>query len=335
MTSLVIDGMGGDSAPSEIVKGVYKAAALHPDDRYILTGPVALLSMELDKIGDRLENVDIVNADQTIEMGEDPSRALRTKKDSSIVKGVRLVKDGQADAFISAGNTGATMAAALLTYGRIEGVHRPAIAIIVPHRTGKFLLLDAGATADCRPEHLVQFARMGSIYSQRVLGVDNPRVALLNIGEEKSKGNVLVKKAHSLLGEGSLNFTGNIEGQSMFEGNADVVVCDGFTGNVILKVVEGFAETTFGYIKKAVDDSIRAKIGGWFMMPVFKSLKKKVDYEEYGGAQLLGVNGVCIISHGSSHAKAIVSAIDVARRTVKANVIGETAKGMQADTFKG
>jgi glycerol-3-phosphate acyltransferase PlsX len=325
--------MGGDLAPSEIVKGTVASAKDYPECHLILTGPAAVLSQELANYAPA-ENIEIVDAPQVIEMAEEPGRALRAKPDSSIIKGIELVKDGNADAFISAGNTGATMAAALLAYGRLKGVHRPAIAIVVPNKTGRFLLLDAGATADCKPENLLQFAEMGDVYCRRILGVEKPRIALLNIGGEEEKGNTLSKETHKLLKDSHLGFVGNIEGRGMFQGEADVVVCDGFTGNIVLKVVEGFAENTFSYLKENTSKSLRAKIGGWLLKSVLLDLKKKADYEEYGGMPLLGVNGVCIISHGSSKAKAISNAINVAVKTVRTDMLNEIAAGMETHKIR-
>lgn len=325
---IAIDGMGGDLAPSEIVKGTVDSAHDHPDCLLLLTGPAAVLAQELAGYSSP-DNIQIIDAPQVIDMAEEPGRALRSKPDSSIARGVSLVKEDKADAFISAGNTGATMAAALLAYGRIKGVHRPAIGIVVPLKEGRFLLLDAGATANCKPEHLLQFAEMGDVYSRKILGVERPRVALLNIGGEEEKGNALSKDAHRLLKGSHLDFIGNIEGRGMFQGGADVVVCDGFTGNIVLKVVEGFAENTFSYLKENISSSLRGMIGGWLLAPVLTDLKKKADYEEYGGMPLLGVNGICIISHGSSKAKAISNAINVAIKTVRTDMLDELAGGME------
>lgn len=321
---IVIDGMGGDHAPDEIIKGVLASAAAHPDVDHLVTGPTSTLGQAFAANGSA-PNIEIVDAPELIEMGEEPGKAVRSKPESSIVKGARMVKDGEADAFLSAGNTGATMAAALLQYGRISGIKRPAIATMMPAAAGPFMLLDAGATADCKPENLVQFAQMGAIYSRLVLGKEAPRVGLLNIGGEEEKGSVLYKEAHQLLKGAPVDFIGNVEGRNIFDNAADVVICDGFTGNVVLKVVEGVGENTLNFLKNGITSSLRAKAGGLLLKPVLKSFKRATDPDEIGGAPLLGIDGVCIIAHGGSSAKAIANACDVAIRTVRTDVIGEIA----------
>lgn len=325
---IVVDGMGGDFAPAEIINGVIGAANARPEARFLVTGPAARLSHEFATHGTTPSNVEIIDAPSVIEMAEESSRALRTKRDSSIVVGVELVKQGRGDAFISAGNTGAATAAALLTYGRVAGVKRPAIAVVLPSQAGRFVLLDAGATADCKPEYLVQFARMGTTFSRLFIGVAEPRVGLLNIGGEAEKGSALYKETHQMLKAAGLNFVGNVEGREMFRGGADVVVADGFTGNVVLKVVEGAADNIFAALKEGVSASLRSKLGGWLLAPVFKGLKRRMDPEEVGGQLLLGVNGICVISHGGSNAKAIRSAIDVAATTVEVGLIADIARDM-------
>lgn len=320
--------MGGDHAPSETVKGVFEAARESSVHHFVLVGEPHAVQAEMVRYNG-VPNVEFAPARQVVDMAEEASRALRVKPESSILVGMRLVKSGEADAFISAGNTGAVMGAALLTFGRVRGVKRPAIALTIPIPKGQFLLLDAGANADCKPEHLLQFAKMGSVYAERVLKIQSPTVRLLNIGEEEEKGNELVKEAHKLLKSSSLNFVGNVEGREIFLGKTDVVVCDGFTGNVVLKVIEGVAMTIVSQMKMTASSSIRSILGGWLMLPAFGELTRHADYEEYGGAQLLGVNGVCIISHGSSRAKAIKNAIQVAIKTVRGNVVSEIEKGMK------
>jgi glycerol-3-phosphate acyltransferase PlsX len=320
--------MGGDHAPSETVKGVFEAAREGSHHYFVLVGESDAIQAEMARYNG-VPNVEFAPASQVVSMAEEASRALRVKPDSSISVGMRLVKSGEADAFISAGNTGAVMGAALLTFGRVKGVKRPAIALTIPIPGGQFLLLDAGANADCKSEHLLQFAKMGSVYAERVLKVHSPTVGLLNIGTEEEKGNELVKEAHKLLKSSPLNFVGNVEGREIFLGRADVVVCDGFTGNVVLKVIEGAAMTIVSQMKMTVSGSIRSILGGWLMLPAFGELTRHTDYEEYGGAQLLGVNGVCIISHGSSRAKAIKNAIRVAIKTVRGNMVSEIEKGLE------
>ncbi len=324
---VAVDGMGGDFAPLEIVKGVTESASLYPTAQFLLCGPKAVLSSELAKYPEA-SNITIVDAPELIEMSEEPGRAVRTKVNSSIVTGARLVKEGRADAFLSAGNTGAVMAAALLSFGRIEGVKRPAIAASLPSKTGDFLLLDVGANADCKPEYLAQFAVMGTVYSRDVLGVKKPRVGLLNIGAEATKGSQLSKEAYGLIKNTAVDFTGNIEGREVLEGRADVVVTDGFTGNVVLKIVEGVGYMLLGAVKTGIMNSLRGKAGGLLLTPVLMDIKHLTDPEETGGAVLLGLNNVTIIAHGSSSAKAIGNAIRVSIKTVETDVISHIKQGM-------
>ncbi|GJM45039.1 MAG: phosphate acyltransferase [Gemmatimonadota bacterium] len=313
---IVVDAMGGDGAPAIEVAGavdVLRDADLKAE--VILVGDEAVLRAELKRIGfhdDR--RLSIVHASERIEAGEDVARQVRRKKDSSISVATRLLKDGRADGLVSAGSTGAVVASSLLTLGRIRGVRRPAIATFLPSPTGGAVLLDAGANSDCTPAHLLQFGVMGSIYARCVMGRDNPKVGLLNIGEESSKGNKLVQTSYPLLEASPLNFVGNVEGRDVFHGGADVVVCDGFVGNVVLKFSESVMHLIMRLIREEIGDDLRHRLGGLLMKPVFRSLSQQLDYEEYGGAPLLGVNGVVIISHGSSSAKAIKNAIHVAIR---------------------
>jgi glycerol-3-phosphate acyltransferase PlsX len=262
-------------------------------------------------------------------MNESPSAALRKKKHSSIRVGLELVKRGEADAFISAGNTGAVMATAMVTLGSLPGVERPAIALIVPTLRGQSILLDAGANADCKPRHLLQFAIMGDIYARQVMGKKSPTVGLLSIGEEESKGNELTREAFKELEEErSLNFTGNVEGREVFSGAADVIVCDGFTGNIALKISESAAEFFTVLLKEELEKGLVGKLGALLTRGAFRRFKKRVDYTEYGGAPLLGVGGMCIISHGRSTAKAIKNAIRVAAECVENGVIEHIRKGI-------
>ncbi|MBC7324660.1 MAG: phosphate acyltransferase PlsX, partial [Moorella sp. (in: Bacteria)] len=250
-----------------------------------------------------------------------PALALRRKREASIMVATRLVKEGRAVAVVSAGSTGAQMAAALLILGRSGKIQRPAIATIMPTLKGPRLLLDAGANVDCRPEHLYEFALMGNLYASRVMGIANPRVGLLNIGAEACKGNELTLGAYQLLKEAPLNFTGNIEGRDILAGLADVIVCDGFVGNVLLKFGEGMAQTLFTMIGREIKSSLRARLGAAMVLPALKGLKKQVDYAEYGGAPLLGVQGISIICHGSSNARAIKNAIKVAARCAEQGLV--------------
>jgi glycerol-3-phosphate acyltransferase PlsX len=256
-------------------------------------------------------------------MGESPATAVKSKPDSSIVIGTQLVKHGEADAFVSAGNTGAVMAASLLYWGRVKGVPRPAIATVIPSLKKPVLLVDAGANAECRPEHLLEFAIVGTTYAQRILNRVDPRVGLVSIGEEESKGNELTKEAFELLKVAPINFAGNIESREVPYGGVDVAVCDGFTGNIILKTMEGTGETLFALLKESISQSMIGKVGGLLVRPALKKLARRVDFEEYGGSPLLGINGNCVICHGRSKAKAIKNAVDVASKMVSRQLLNE------------
>jgi len=258
-------------------------------------------------------------------MDEHPANAVRSKKDSSIVVGAQLVRDGEADAFFSAGSTGACMAAATLVMGRIKGVSRPAIATVLPTTGAPCVLLDVGANADCKPENLLQFAEMGEAYASVVLGVASPRVALLNIGEEPTKGSMLAQEAHALLAERLGSFVGNVEGRGVLAGVADVIVTDGFTGNVALKLLEGTSAVLLGQVKDAMTSSTVRKLAAAVLKPALVDMKKRLDPDTYGGAPLLGVNGVCIIGHGSSGPKAVENAIRVAVQAVEGGLTARIA----------
>jgi phosphate acyltransferase len=325
--TIVIDGMGGDFAPRETVKGAVASASLNPTVNLIITGPQAVIAAELSALG-APANIELVDAPDTIDMAEEPGRAVRTKPDSSLVTAARLVKEGRADAFISAGNTGAAMAAALLNCGRVEGIKRPAIGVILPSAKGKFVLVDAGANADSKPEYLPQFALMGSVYAEQVLGIERPRVGLLNIGAEAEKGSSFTKETYKLLQDAPVNFTGNIEGREVFEGEADVVVTDGFTGNVFLKVVEGVGKMLFDQLKESATKGITTKAGALLLKPALAGIWKRNDPEETGGAVLLGINGVAIIAHGRSSAFAIQNAARVAISSVEHDVVGRIQRGI-------
>ena len=317
----MVDAMGGDFAPDEIVDGVLEAIKEYQVG-VVLAGPEELLRQKLSAFDIEALGVEILDAPEIIGMAEHPGQAIRKKKNSSIVKGVRMVKEGQADAFVSAGNTGACMAASLFGYGRITGIDRPAIASVMPTDYGPVLLLDVGANADCKPQNLVQFAIMGQIYAEKILNIPKPSVGLLNIGEEEAKGNELSVATYQLLkADPSINFIGNIEGRDVFQGKANVVVCDGFVGNVFLKSAEGLANELMKMVKDAFSSSLLGKAGAALALPALKGLKKRLDYAEYGGAPLLGVSGVCIICHGSSKAKAIKNAIRVAKECVEKQVV--------------
>ena len=312
---IALDAMGGDRAPVGIVDGAFEAAR-EASGRFeiVLVGKRAVLERYID--GARLEapGVEIVDAPEVVEMSESPATAIRRKRASSIGVAMNLHREGKVAAVVSAGNTGAVVASSLLTIGRLPGIERPAIAIYLPTKNGGTILLDGGANSDCDPRNLLQFGIMGSLYAETFLNKERPRVALLSIGEERSKGNELTRGAYELLEKSGLNFAGNVEGLDVFAGKADVVVTDGFVGNIVLKFTEGL----FYYISDLIRDETRrhafAKIGALLMRSVFKGMKRTLDYAEYGGMPLLGVNGVVIISHGKSSSRAIKNAILAAER---------------------
>lgn len=328
---IAVDAMGGDFAPAEIVKGVASASVLEPEVDLILVGKEDMLRSELSSLGNNVSNIEIEHAPEVVDMHDRASWSIKSKGKSSIAVGAKLVKEDKADAFISAGNTGAVTSACLLIMGRLPGVLRPAIGVRLPSATRPVLLVDAGATVDCKPQHLVQFAQMAYIYMERVLDAKSPSIGLLSVGEEKGKGNYLVQKSYELLEKTDLNFVGNIEGTDVAAGKSDIVVCDGFTGNVVLKLMEGVASFLFSEIKDVAESSLMSKFGGALLAPKLKELKKRLDYEEYGGAQLFGVDGVCIICHGASKAKAIRNAVTVAIKTVREDVNGEIKKVITAE----
>ncbi|MCR1951509.1 MULTISPECIES: phosphate acyltransferase PlsX [unclassified Clostridium] len=308
---IAIDGMGGDNAPKAVVEGVIQALKEYEGIEYYITGPKEQIEEELKKYQYDEGLISIVDAREVISPNEHPVMALKKKKDSSICKALRLVKEKECDAIISAGSTGAFLAGCTLIVGRIKGVERPALAPIMPGKNGSFMIVDAGANVDCKPNYLVQFAKMGKVYYQGVLGNDNPSVGLVNIGAEEEKGNELTKTVHKLLKEeDSLNFIGNVEPRDTSKGDVNVLVCDGFVGNTLLKMYEGVASTLLNMIKEEIlSGGIMSKIGAGLLSSVFKSLKVKFDYKEYGGAPFLGVEGICIKAHGSSDGKAFKNAI--------------------------
>ena len=325
--SIAVDAMGGDNAPYEIVKGVVTAAKLWNIKIY-LVGKEDDINKELSLYNIKGLDLEVVHASEVIEMGESPAKAIKRKKDSSIVKAFNLISEGKAQAFVSAGNTGACMAAAFFTLGRLHGIERPAIAALLPtinHTPA--VLIDAGANSDCEPEMLIQFAQMGNIFASKVLGIENPRVGTLNIGGEDSKGNALSVATYKMLKEDprGLNFVGNIEGRDVFLGKTDVIVCDGFSGNVTLKVAEGVAKMLLAIIKHELSQSLITKIGAILAKPAFRAVKKRIDYEEYGGSLLLGINGICVIAHGGSNDSAIKNAIRVGMESVEKDVTRKIA----------
>ncbi|MEG2017627.1 MAG: phosphate acyltransferase PlsX [Clostridium sp.] len=309
---VVVDGMGGDNSPQAIVEGCVLAQKEYGVE-IIITGSKEKIEAELAKYEYNKNAITIVDAREVISTNEAPVKALKTKKDSSLVKALDLVKNGEADAVVSAGSTGAFLAGCTLIVKRIKGISRPALAPVMPGKNGPFMIIDAGANADCKPQYLTQFAQMGKVYFENVLGVNNPTVGLVNIGEEEEKGNDLTKAAYQLLKEEDINFIGNIEPRDIPKGKVNVLVCDGFVGNTVLKMYEGVAETILSEIKAEIMGSFVTKIGGALLTPVFKRFKKHYDYKEYGGAAFLGVNGICIKAHGSSDARALKNAIKVSK----------------------
>lgn len=320
---ILVDAMGGDNAPDEIIKGALLAAS-EVDATIVLLGDETIIKNKLGK-GKIPENIEIKHTSEVITAEDIPTKAIKTKKDSSMVVGFTMIKEKEGDAFISAGNTGALLTGALLVTGRIKGISRPTLCPTLPSQNGPFVIVDAGANADCKPEYLVQFAKMGSIYSEKTLGIKNPRVGLINIGSENEKGNELTKEVHELLlQETGINFIGNVEGRDLMLGNVDVVVCDGFTGNVILKTLEGCGKALINIFKAEFSKGILGKIGAvlmipglLFLLPALKRIKKKIDYTEYGGALFLGIDGGIIKCHGSSKAKEVRHAIKQAYEFVK------------------
>ncbi|MDR3274738.1 MAG: phosphate acyltransferase PlsX [Endomicrobium sp.] len=323
---IAVDAMGGDFAPEATVEGAILAdkASKH---KILLVGPEKLIAKELLKHSKRCDimllNIEIVNATEVIAMDEHPAKAVRQKKDSSLSICAKLVAEGKADAFVSMGNSGAAMAAALFCLKRIEGVIRPAIAMPFPTIDGHCTIADMGANVDCKPEQLLQFGIMASLFSEKVIGIEKPRVGLVSIGEEPTKGNELTLAAFNLLKKADINFIGNVEGIDIPKAKADVVICDGFVGNVILKFGEGLAEMMLKLVKKELKQHPIAWASLPFLWFAIKDLRNKVDYSEFGGAPLLGINGVCIIGHGSSNSKAVKNAILAGARAVKHNLTVE------------
>lgn len=316
---LAVDAMGGDNAPKEIVLGAMKAIGIYNDIHILLVG-------DEKKIREHLTNeerIEILHTEEVILGTDEPVRAVRRKKTASMVLAAQQVAEGHADACISAGNTGALMAAGLFVVGRIEGIERPALAPTLPTVGGEgFLLLDVGANADAKPEHLVQYAIMGSIYSEKARGIANPRIGLLNIGTEEKKGNELVRNTFELLKDADINFIGNVESRDLLDGAADVVVADGFTGNMVLKTIEGTAMSVFKMLKTALTSSLKSKLAAAVLKPDLAVLKNKMDYTEYGGAGLFGLKAPVIKAHGSSDANAVFNSIRQAREMVEKDVSG-------------
>lgn len=310
ITTIALDAMGGDNAPGEIVKGAVEAVKRWNDIRILLTGQETVLKETLSEYEYPKEQIQIVNATEVIETAEPPVMAIRRKKDSSIVVAMNLVKHGEADAFISAGSSGAVLVGGQVIVGRIKGVERPPLAPLIPTAKGVSLLIDCGANVDARPSHLVQFAKMGSIYMENVIGKKNPTVGIVNIGAEEEKGNALVKETFPLLKAcKDINFVGSVEARDIPAGVVDVVVCEAFVGNVILKLYEGVGGTLIKKIKAGMMTSLRSKIGALLVKPALKATLKDFDASEYGGAPLLGLNGLVVKTHGSSTSKEVCNSI--------------------------
>ena len=330
--TIAVDAMGGDNAPVEIVKGVVAAVNDNRAVKVKLVGIEDRVKEELSKYTYDSERIQVINATEVIETAEHPVNAIRRKKDSSMVVAMNLVKAGEADAFISAGSTGAVLVGSQAIIGRINGVKRPPLAPVLPTVKGPTILVDCGANVDSRPDHLVLFAKMGAIYSEYVLGIKNPKVGIANNGAEEEKGNQLVKETFPLLKEcKSINFIGSVETKDIPQGNADVVVCDGFVGNDILKMYEGVGTTLISEIKKAMLSSFRGKLGALLVKPSLKKVLKKYDATEYGGAPLLGLNGLVVKSHGSSTAKEIQKSVEQCISFVESDINSKIKEVLDTD----
>jgi len=332
-TTVALDAMGGDFAPVNPVAGAILAAR-ELGSHVILVGQREQVDRELSRHGALDLPISVVHASEAVGMDEPPATALRRKKDSSLRVAANLVQEGRADALVSAGNSGAVMATAMFVLGTVEGVDRPALAAVIPNLRGVSVWLDVGANVDSKPQHILQWALMAHIYAKNILGVESPRVGLLSIGVEAGKGNDLVRETFKLLKESRLNFIGNVEGHDIFNGNADVIVCDGFTGNVSLKVIESATETLIHFLRQEYSRSWRTRLGYLLSRPAFKAFKKRVDYAEFGGVPLLGVKGATIISHGKSSPRAIRNAIRVAGEVVE-NRVNEQIHDRIRDSSRG
>ena len=310
ITTVVFDAMGGDHAPGEMVKGAIDAVNMRDDIKVILVGQEDVIKEEIGKYQYPEDKIGIVHAEEVIETAEPPVNAIRKKKNSSIVVGMNMVKNKEADAFVSAGSSGAILVGGQVIVGRIRGIERPPLAPIIPTESGVSLIIDCGANVDARPSHLVQFAKMGSIYMEHVVGIKNPRVAIVNIGAEEDKGNALVKETFPLLKACTdINFVGSIEAREIPHGGADVIVCEAFVGNVILKLYEGLSSTLISLVKQGMMSSVTSKIGAAMALPALKKTLKEFDASKYGGAPLLGLNGLVVKTHGSAKAMEVTNSI--------------------------
>jgi glycerol-3-phosphate acyltransferase PlsX len=330
---IAVDAMGGDHGPAVVVEGAV-AAVREFGASVVLVGDKTAIERELTRLG-TTSGVEIRHASQVVGMGESPSQALRRKRDSSLRIAAELVRDGEASAFVSAGNTGAAMAVAMFVVGVLRGVDRPAIAAVLPNLKGHSVLLDVGANVDPKPWHLFQFAVMGHVYARDILGIGRPRVGLLSVGEEEGKGNELTKEAYEQLKDSSLNFLGNVEGRDIYNGHCDVIVSDGFTGNVALKISESLAEMVGAMIREELMRDTRSRLAAALARPAFDRFKRRVDYAEMGGAPLLGIDGGSIICHGSSPVKAIKNAVRVAGEWAKAGLNEHIRAALENEIARG
>jgi glycerol-3-phosphate acyltransferase PlsX len=334
MIRIAVDAMGGDHAPGSIIDGAL-AAARHLDLGLVLTGPEAIIHDELARHPDVGHlDIRIIDAPEVVGMGESPTAALRRKSRNSIRLAVEAVASGDAAALVSAGHTGATVMAAHAAFGMLPGVDRPALAATIPSGDGLGILLDVGANADCRAPHLLQFAAMGAMYARVSLGIDEPRVGLLSIGEEEGKGNELIRDAHQLLKNSTVNFIGNVEAREVYKGSADVIVCDGFTGNIVLKASEGLVDTVERLLGEELSRTFSGMMGSILSRRAFRRFRRRLDYSEYGGAPLLGVGAVTIVGHGRSSAKAVRNAVAMAHRFASAGFIQRVAHDIAALSAK-
>ena len=324
-----LDAMGGDFAPQAPVAGAVEALRRFPDLEITLAGALDQVEPLLKDCDDVRSRITLLDAPEVITNNESPVMGVRTKKKSATVLGMLQVRDKEADGFVSAGSTGATLAGGMFRLGRIPGIERPALAPLLPNGKGHFLLIDCGANVDCQPDWLVQFGLMGEAYMRGVMGVKNPRVGLINIGAEAEKGNKLVKETYPLLEKAPYNFVGNVEARDITNDQADVLVCDGFSGNIVLKFMEGVAGTLMGIIKKEMYADVRGKIGGLIAKPAFRRVKKMMDYTEVGGAPLLGVQGAVVKAHGSSNGHAIACAIAQCRKMIDGKVVDIITEGLK------
>ena len=333
ITKVVVDAMGGDYAPAEPVKGAVDAVKSRSDIKVILVGQEDVVKEELAKYTYPEDQIEVVHAEEVIETAEPPVNAIRKKKQSSIVLGMNMVKQKEADAIVSAGSSGAILVGGQVIVGRSKGVERPPLAPLIPTEKGASLLIDCGANVDARPSHLVQFARMGSIYMENVVGIKNPRVAIVNIGAEEEKGNALVKETFPLLKECTdINFVGSIEAREIPHGEADVIVCEAFVGNVILKLYEGLGSTLIGAVKKGMMSTLRSKIGAALALPALKDTLKNFDLSKHGGAPLLGLNGLVVKTHGNAKAREITNAINQCVTFKEQDINGKIRKNIISST---